>query len=42
LDDDVDASVFHVTPEEIKTYIKAKDSDQLILKKSKKDDQGAQ
>ena len=40
LEDDVDASVFHVTPEEIKTYIKVKDSDQLILKKSHQDNQG--
>jgi hypothetical protein len=40
LDDDVDASVFHVTPEEIKTYIKVKDSDQLILKMSHLDNQG--
>jgi small ligand-binding sensory domain FIST len=32
LDDDVEASVFHTTPEDIKTYIKQKDSDQMILK----------
>lgn len=40
LDADVDASVFHVTPEEIKSYIKAENSEQRILKKETTDNGG--
>ena len=40
LDDDVDASVFHISPESIKTYIKMKDSDQLVLKNKAAEDKG--
>ena len=40
LDDDVDASVFHISPEDIKTYIKKKDSDQFVLKNKAEEDKG--
>ena len=40
LADDVDADVFHISPEDIKTYIKVKDSDQKVLKTKAGDDKG--
>ena len=36
----MDASVFHVTPEEIKSYIKVDNSEQRIIKKETSDDGG--
>jgi hypothetical protein len=34
LDSDIEANVFHVTPEDMKTYTKDKTSNQLILKEN--------
>ena len=40
LDEDIQPSVFHATPEEIKSYIKQKDSSQLILKSENSSNEG--